>query len=113
MKSPLAAVANLKVRVPKSTKRGEVIEVFALAIHPMESGFRLDNLGKAIPRHIIETFTCSYAGKEVFRAKLHPAVTANPYFAFHIVASETAELVFAWRDDKGNSGEEQTVLTVG
>ena len=78
----------------------------------MESGFRLDNVGKAIPRHIIETFTCTYGGKEVFRAKLHPAVTANPYFAFHLLARETAELVFAWRDDKGTTGEERAFLTV-
>lgn len=105
-------MANLKVRVPASAKRGQVIEVFALAIHPMESGFRLDNVGKAIPRHIIEAFTCTYGGKEVFRAKLHPAITANPYFAFHIVAAESGELLFAWRDDKGNSGEERALLTV-
>jgi sulfur-oxidizing protein SoxZ len=105
-------VANLKVRVPATVKRGETIEVFALAVHPMESGFRLDNVGKNIPRHIIETFICTYAGKEVFRAKLHPAVTANPYFAFFIVASESGELVFSWKDDKGNSGEERASLAV-
>ena len=105
-------MANIKVRVPKSAKRGEIIEVFALSVHPMESGFRLDNVGKSIPRHIIETFTCTYAGKEIFRAKLHPAVTANPYFAFHIVASESGALVFAWKDDKGNTGEERATLTV-
>lgn len=105
-------MANLKVRVPATAKRFEVIEVFALAVHPMESGFRLDNVGKAISRHIIETFTCTFAGKEVFRAKLHPAVTANPYFAFHIVASDSGELVFSWKDDKGNSGEERASLAV-
>ena len=105
-------MANLKVRVPATAKRGEVIEVFALAVHPMESGFRLDNVGKAIPRHIIETLTCTYAGREAFRAKLHPAVTANPYFSFHLVAAESGELVFSWKDDKGNSGEERVTLTV-
>lgn len=105
-------MANLKVRVPPTAQRGQIIEVFALAIHPMESGFRLDNVGKTIPRHIIESFTCTYGGKEVFRAKLHPAITANPYFAFHIIASESGELVFAWRDDKGNTGEERAFLTV-
>jgi sulfur-oxidizing protein SoxZ len=105
-------VANLKVRVPAAAKHGEVIEVFALSVHPMESGFRLDNVGKTIPRHIIESFTCTYAGKVVFRAKLHPAVTANPYFAFHIVATESGELVFSWKDDRGNSGEERVMLTV-
>ncbi len=105
-------MANLKVRVPKTAKRGEIIEVFALSVHPMESGFRLDNVGKNIPRHIIDLFTCRYGNKEVFRAKIHPAITANPYFAFHIVASESAELVFAWKDDKGNNGEERATLTV-
>jgi sulfur-oxidizing protein SoxZ len=105
-------VVNLKVRVPTSAKRGEVIEVFALLIHPMESGFRLDNVGKNIPRHIIETFVCTYNGREVFRAKLHPAVTSNPYFAFHLVASESGELLFAWKDDKGNAGEARATLTV-
>ena len=105
-------MANLKVRVPPTAQRGQITEVFALAIHPMESGFRLDNVGKTIPRHIIESFTCTYGGKEVFRAKLHPAITANPYFAFHIIASESGELVFAWRDDKGNTGEERAFLTV-
>ncbi len=105
-------MANLKVRVPKTARRGEIIEVFALSVHPMESGFRLDNVGKNIPRHIIESFTCTYRDKEVFRAKLHPAVTANPYFAFHLVASESGELVFAWKDDRGNAGEERVNLTV-
>ena len=105
-------MANLKVRVPSTAKHGEVIEVFALAVHPMESGFRLDNVGKAIPRHIVETFSCTYLGKEVFRAKLHPAVTANPYFSFHLVAVESGELIFSWEDDKGNSGEERVTLTV-
>jgi sulfur-oxidizing protein SoxZ len=105
-------VANLKVRVPTSAKRGEVIEVFALSVHPMESGFRLDNVGKSIPRHIIETFVCTYGGREVFRAKLHPAVTSNPYFAFHLVASESGELLFVWTDDKGNAGEARATLTV-
>jgi len=105
-------VANLKIRVPPTAKRGQVIEVFALAIHPMESGFRLDNVGKTIPRHIIETFTCTYAGKQVFRVKLHPAITANPYFAFHVVTAESGELIFAWRDDRGNTGEERVFLTV-
>lgn len=105
-------MANLKIRVPATAKRGEVIEVFALAVHPMESGFRLDNVGKAIPRHIIESFVCTYAGNEVFRAKLYPAVTANPYFAFHLVATESGELVFSWRDDKGATGEERVRLVV-
>jgi sulfur-oxidizing protein SoxZ len=87
--------------MPESAKPGEVIEVRALVEHPMESGFRLDNTGKLIARHIVESFVCTYNGVEVFRAKLHPAVSTNPFFTFHVVASGSGEFVFTWKDDQG------------
>ena len=95
-------LGNARVRVPERAKRGEVIEIRAMIEHPMESGFRLNNVGKAIPRQIVESFTCRYDGREVFRAKLHPAVSTNPYFLFHTVATRSGELVFEWKDDQGN-----------
>jgi sulfur-oxidizing protein SoxZ len=90
-----------RVRVPPKAKAGEIIEIRALVEHPMESGFRLDNVGKPIPRHIVERFTCTYDGREVFRARLHPAVSTNPYFAFHLRATRSGDLVFTWNDDQG------------
>ena len=89
------------VRIPESAKRGDVIEIRTLVQHPMESGFRLDNTGKLIARHIIESFDCTYNGREIFRARLHPAVSTNPFFTFYAVASESGELVFTWKDDQG------------
>jgi sulfur-oxidizing protein SoxZ len=90
-----------RARLPARAKRGEVIEIRALVEHPMESGFRLDNVGKPIPRHIVERFTCTYDGHEVFAARLHPAVSTNPYFAFHLRATQSGEVVFTWADDQG------------
>lgn len=90
-----------RVRVPERAKRGEHVEIRAMVSHPMESGFRVDNVGRAIPRHIVDTFTCQYQGKEVFRAKLHPAVSTNPYFVFYVLATQSANLVFTWTDDRG------------
>ena len=90
-----------RVRMPASAKRGEVIEIRTLVQHPMESGFRLDNTGKAIARHIVESFDCTYNGREIFRAKLHPAVSTNPFFTFYAVAVESGEFVFTWTDDQG------------
>jgi len=90
-----------RVRMPASAKRGEIIEIRTLVQHPMESGFRLDNSGKPIARHIVESFDCTYNGRAIFRAKLHPAVSTNPFFTFYAVASESGELVFTWRDDQG------------
>lgn len=90
-----------RVRMPASAKRGEVIEVRTLVQHPMESGYRLDNTGNVIARHIIESFDCTYNGREIFCVKLHPAVSTNPFFTFCVVAEESGDFVFAWKDDQG------------
>ncbi len=95
------AIGPANIRLPASAKRGEVIEVRAMIQHVHESGFRPDNVGKPIPRNIVEQFACSYNGTEVFRVKLHPAVASNPYFAFHVRVEQSGEFVFYWRDDKG------------
>jgi sulfur-oxidizing protein SoxZ len=80
--------------------------------HPMESGFRLDNMGRPIPRHIVDSFTCAYDGKEVFRAKLHPAVSTNPYFVFYVIATQSADLLFTWVDDRGGVATHSVRLEV-
>ena len=90
-----------RVRMPESARPGEIIEIRALVEHPMESGFRLDNTGKLIARHIVESFDCTYNGVEVFRAKLRPAVSTNPFFTFYVVAGGSGEFVFTWKDDQG------------
>ncbi len=79
----------------------------------MESGFRLDNVGKPIARHIIESLACTYNGREIFRAKLYPAVSANPFFTFHVIADESGEFVFTWKDDEGGVATVTQTLTVG
>ena len=78
----------------------------------METGFRRDLAGDAIPVHIIERFICTYNGKEVFRADFHPAVAANPYLTFHTVATESGRLEFAWHDDDGRVYTESAEIEV-
>lgn len=97
----MSKLGTARVRVPARAKRGEVFEIRAMVEHPMESGFRLNNVGKPIARHIAESFTCSYDGHEVFRATLHPAVSTNPYFVFTAVATVSGEVRFEWTDDQG------------
>jgi sulfur-oxidizing protein SoxZ len=89
------------VRVPPRARRGEVIEVTAMAAHPMETGVRPGADGRLVPRNIVHTFTCRYDGAEVFRAEFHPAITANPYVAFTTVATRSGTLEFRWEDDRG------------
>ncbi len=97
----MSRMGTARVRMAASAKRGETVEIRTMVQHPMESGFRLNNTGKEIPRHIVESFHCSYNGREIFRAKLHPAVSTNPFFTFYVVAEASGELVFTWQDDQG------------
>jgi sulfur-oxidizing protein SoxZ len=97
----VSALGNTRVKMPERAKRGEQVEIRAMIQHPMESGFRPDNVGRTIPRNIVESFTCTYGGSQIFRAKLHPAVSTNPYLSFYVVATHSADLVFTWNDDHG------------
>ena len=101
-----------RVRVPAQARRGEVIEIRAMIQHPMETGFRREHDGSAIPVHIVHRFTCTYNGEEVFRADWHPAVAANPYLTFYTVATESGRLRFAWIDDDGTVYATEADITV-
>lgn len=100
------------VSMPKSARRGEVIEIRTLASHVMETGFRRTQLGELVPRDIITQFVCTYNGVEVFRAELHPAVAANPLISFTTVATESGTLEFKWLGDNGYSATESAQLSV-
>jgi sulfur-oxidizing protein SoxZ len=94
-------MARPLLSVPPKAKRGEIIEIKALIQHEMETGFRVSNEGKTIPRDIITDFICKYNGEEVFRAQLFPAMSANPFLAFFTIAMESGTVVFEWNGDNG------------
>ena len=100
------------VNVPASARRGQVIEIKAMAGHVMETGFRRTQLGEVIPRNIINRFVCTYNGAEIFRAELHPAVAANPLMAFTTVATESGTIEFRWSGDNDFSLTASATITV-
>jgi sulfur-oxidizing protein SoxZ len=106
------ALAPARVSMPEQAKKGEIIDIKALIRHPMETGYRVDSVGQPIPRYIIQRFTVSYAGVEVFRMDLTQGVAANPFIAFSTVATETGELVFEWEDNRGKVVTVTKKLTV-
>lgn len=92
-----------RVKLPKKAKAGDIIQVKTLASHNMETGNRKDKKGNKIPRMILNKFTCTFGGKEVFSADMHPSVSANPYIAFFVTATESGTYEFTWTDDNGKS----------
>jgi sulfur-oxidizing protein SoxZ len=100
------------INAPKSAKRGEIIEIKTLVSHPMETGYRYDGVGKAIPRDIINRLTCTYNDVEIFRADLFPAISANPFITFFTIATESGVLALNWTGDDGKTHTEKVNITV-
>ena len=105
-------MASALINVPPRAKRGEIIEIKTLISHTMETGFRRTQMGALIPRDIIRRFACTYNGTEVFRADLHPAISANPFIVFSTIAVESGTLEFHWTGDNGFSATQSAALLV-
>ncbi|MCP5372892.1 MAG: thiosulfate oxidation carrier complex protein SoxZ [Hyphomicrobiales bacterium] len=101
-----------RIKVPKKAAKGEIVQIKTLISHNMETGTRKDKSGKLIPRNIINKFTCTLNGKEVLSANLYPSVAANPYFAFHVRATESGTFEFTWTDDEGKEIKASNEMTV-
>ncbi|GAP37136.1 thiosulfate oxidation carrier complex protein SoxZ [Piscinibacter sakaiensis] len=111
------AAPRTLVRVPPRCRAGETIELSTLIAHPMETGYRVDAEGRPVPRDILRRYRCTLerAGRPpvvLFEAELHPAIAANPYLAFRIVARESGTLRFAWEGDAGFRHEQTAALVV-
>jgi len=105
-------MTGIRLSVPKTATKGEVIELKALIQHPMESGFRRGPTGEVIPRNIIRSFECLYNGAPVFEATFNPAVSANPFLSFHTTATESGTLEFRWTGQDGEIFADTAEITV-
>jgi sulfur-oxidizing protein SoxZ len=101
-----------RVAVPTTAAKGEIIEIKALASHPMDNGFMYADNGMRIPRWIINRFEVDYNGERVFAADWHVAVSSNPFISFYTVATESGTLEFRWYDDNGDVYTNSAEITV-
>jgi sulfur-oxidizing protein SoxZ len=105
-------MANVLVNAPRTAKKGQVVEIRALIMHVMETGYRPGTNGRIIPRNIIQDFSATWNGREIFRMKMSPAIAANPFVSFPAVASESGTIAFRWSGDEGFAAEHQVAITV-
>ncbi|MFY7857884.1 MAG: thiosulfate oxidation carrier complex protein SoxZ [Rubrivivax sp.] len=89
------------VNVPARVRAGDVVEVRALAQHPMETGYRRGSDGELLPRDLIRQMAARFDGEDVFSAQLHAAVSANPYLVFWLKVPRSGVLTVEWRGDRG------------
>ena len=90
-----------RVSLPATARRGDEIELRIAIQHPMETGFRFDARGAAVPKNVINFVVCRFEGEEVFRAELGSGVAANPVLQFTAIAARSGTYVFDWVDDAG------------
>ena len=105
-------MTTVRISIPGTAAAGEIIEIKTLINHPMETGFRRNTMGEAIPRNILTDFECRYRGRKVFATRMHPGVAANPYLSFFVRADESGEFEFLWRDQHGETIVETRELIV-
>ena len=101
-----------RVRIQKTAKKGDIIEIKTTISHPMENGSRKDEQGQPIPKKYITAFKCTYKGTVVFHSEWQPSVSANPFLSFFVVAAESGKLEFEWTEDTGQSFKETAEIAV-
>ena len=101
-----------RINIPAKVVRNEPFEVRLQIRHPMETGYRTDDTGKAIARNVVRSVTCRYNGDLVFAAQLSSGIAANPYLRFFVTARASGELQFEWVDDAGVRINERAPVVV-
>ena len=105
-------MVNVLINAPKTAKKGALVEIKALILHPMETGFRAGTNGRIIPRNIIERFTATWDGEPVLDMDFSPAIAANPFVSFFAVANASGRIVMRWTGDEGFAVEESVAIAV-
>jgi sulfur-oxidizing protein SoxZ len=101
-----------RIQLPGQVKRGASVEIRVLIQHPMETGYRRDDLGQAIARNVIRTVWCRYNGEEILRAELSSGTAANPYLQFCAIADTPGEIEIEWIDDANVRGSERASIAM-
>jgi sulfur-oxidizing protein SoxZ len=110
--SGLSLAQQPRIRIPRSAKPGEVIEIRTLIEHPMESGIRGTN-PSAAPRDMLSRLTVRMNGETVFAADLGNGTSANPYHVFFARMARTSEFEFTWSDERGRTARATARVAVG
>ncbi|MDP3139488.1 MAG: thiosulfate oxidation carrier complex protein SoxZ [Burkholderiaceae bacterium] len=106
-------MARTITTAPDRASPGQIVEIRTLIGHPMETGFRPDANGELMPRDLIRRFRCRYNGEQVFSAELFPAISANPFIAFHLRATVSGPIELTWEGDRDFRHVETLSLQVG
>ena len=101
----MADIGKIRIRVPSSVKRGDIVRVRSLVIHPMEIVERKD--GKPVDKNyrFINKVLVTYNGREILQAETTQSISENPFFSFALKAAESGMLRITFLDTHGGKYE--------
>ena len=91
---------------------GEIVRVRAQIVHVMESGFRIDASGEAIPPDLLTGFTASIDDALLLEWTPETAVSQNPYIEFTFAARRSGTLRMVWTDSRGIVAEAEREVRI-
>lgn len=102
----MADIGKIRIRVPSTIKKGDVVRVKSIITHPMEIVER-DKQGKPIEKqyNFIHKVIVSYSGKEIAQFETTQAVSQNPYLSFAFKPDKPGTLKITYLDTKGGKYE--------
>jgi sulfur-oxidizing protein SoxZ len=106
------ALSTPRIRIPRSARAGEVIEIRTLMEHPMETGLRQDG-GRTVPRDMLTRLQVRMNGETVLAAEFRNGTAANPYHVFFVRIDRTSTFDFTWTDERGRTARTEARVTVG
>lgn len=104
-------IGEIKIRIPLSIAKGEVIPIKALIKHPMETGFRtVKETGQTIPAHYINDVSVYYGERLITRFNWTFAISADPFITIFIRADMEAPLRVVYKDSEGGVYEKSVLI---
>lgn len=102
----MSDIGKVRLRLPSSMKKGDVVRVRCLVIHPMERIER-DKAGTIVDKkyRYIDKVTVSYLGKTVATFDTTQSVSENPIFAFTFKVTDPGTLAVTFHDTHGATYE--------
>jgi len=102
----MADIGKVRIRIPSSIKRGDVLRVRSLVIHPMEIVQR-DKAGQPVDKnyHFINKVIVTYNGREMLQADTTQSISENPFFSFAFKPTEPGMLKITFLDTHGGKYE--------
>lgn len=96
-----------RLRLPRSARPGEAIEVRTLIDHPMVTA-----LSGPGPRNMLARFEARFEGTPLLTHEFGNGAAANPALSFFVRAERSGTFHFVWTQEDGQTFEASHALTV-